>query len=112
MDGLRGKQTSDTLEMENQDILFVEDIAEVLLRLAEKENDTQSRTVLLANKDKKALELLAHELDITIKDTEEKSDIEWEKGAEVIYVESSLNVTEALAIQRNHAAKRLKIDSP
>ncbi|WP_417897325.1 hypothetical protein ABN702_13310 [Bacillus haimaensis] len=111
MDELTGKPSSDKLEMENQDILFVDDITEVLINLAEKENDTQNRTVRLANKDKKALELLAHELDISLKDTEVKPDNEWEKGAEVIYVEASLNVTEALAIQRIHAAKRLKIDS-
>lgn len=112
IDELTGKPTSDKLEMENQDILFVEDITEVLISLADKKNDTQNRTVRLANKDKKALEILAHELDISIKDTEAKPEDEWEKGAEVIFVEASLNVTEALAIQRNHAAKRLKIDSP
>lgn len=112
MDELTGKPTCDKLEMENQDILFVEDIAEVLISLAENENNTQSHTVRLVNKDRKALELLAHELNISIKDTEIKPENEWEKGAEVVYVESALKVTEALAIQRNHAAKRLKIDSP
>lgn len=112
LDELKGKPNSDKLEMENQDILFVEDIAEVLISLAEKEIDTKSHTVRLANKDKKALELLAHELDISIKDTESNPANEWEKRAEIICVESSLNVTEALAIQRNHVAKRLKIDSP
>ncbi|MGM0836858.1 MAG: hypothetical protein ACQEV7_11930 [Bacillota bacterium] len=112
MDELTGKPTRDKLEMENQDILYIEDIAEVLISLAENENDTQSHTVRLVNKDRKALELLAHELDISIKDTEAKPENEWEKGAEVVYVESAFKVTEALAIQRNHAAKRLKIDSP
>lgn len=112
LDELTGKPNSNKLEMENQDILFVEDIAEVLISLAEEEIDTRSHTVSLANKDKKALELLAHELDISIKDTESKPANEWEKSSEIIYVESSLNVTEALAIQRDHAAKRLKLDTP
>lgn len=110
---LTGEAGSEKLVMEDQDILYVEDFAEMLIKLSEQRFKKESRTVRLASKDNKALKILADEMDIVITDKKDATQTEWEKDAEVIYVESSLEVTEALSLQRQHTAKRLKIvDNP
>ena len=108
---LQGKSTNEKLEMEKQDILYVADLAETLVCLAEKAYDKQSRILRLANKDEKALESLARILDIQIGDRMSMSEEEWENHAELLYVDSELSLSDALSCQKIHTAKRMKIDS-
>ncbi len=101
---------NDKLEVLQDNILYVDDLAEALLTLGERPNIGHS--ISLVNKEKKALEAIAKELNFTIieKSNLDLKEDKQEEIEEVFYINSTISILEALSNQRKNTAKRLKLN--